>query len=55
MNSTTLYQKNIFNPKDYKFKAIKASTNKKLGKKVTKGKLKNAKMYTLTLVERETW
>ena len=54
LNSTTLYQKNIFNPKDYKFKAIKASTNKKLGKKVTKGKLKNAKMYTLTLVERET-
>lgn len=33
---------------------IKASTNVKLGKKVTKGKFKGFKIYTLTLEERAT-
>jgi hypothetical protein len=35
-------------------RAIKPSTNVKLGKKITKGHLKGAKMYTLTLEERKT-
>ena len=53
-NGTTLYQKNIFRVEDYKHKVLKPSTNKKLGKRVLKGRLKSLPIYTLTLVERET-
>lgn len=54
VNSTTLYQKNIYDVRQYPHKVIKPSTNGKLGRKVTKGKLKSFPIYTLTLVERET-
>ena len=57
VNATTLYNASKFTIRDvsnYKHKVLKASTNIKLGKKVTKGKLKGMKMYTLTLIERET-
>ena len=54
MLTTTIYKKNIHNLTDYKFKVLKPSTNKKLGKKVLKGQFKDYKFYTLTLVERET-
>lgn len=54
VNSTTLYQKNIHEVDSYPHKVIKPSTNKKLGRKVLRGKLKGYPMYTLTLVERET-
>jgi hypothetical protein len=54
VNSTTLYQKNVHDVRTYPHKVIKRSTNAKLGKKVSKGKLKDFPIYTLTLVERET-
>ena len=57
VNATTLYNGSKLTIRDvtnYKFKVLKVSTNIKLGKKVTKGKLKGMKMYTLTLIERET-
>ena len=54
MLTTTIYKKNIHNLNEYKFQILKNSTNKKLGKKVTKGKYINYKFKTLTLVERET-
>ena len=56
-NKTTVFYKspNLIRDIDaYKYKVLKPSTNKKLGKKVNKGKLKGARMYTLTLIERET-
>ena len=51
---TTIYKKNIHDLNNYEFKVLKPSTNKKLGKKVLKGKFKDYKFLTLTLVERET-
>ena len=54
VNSRSLYQKNVFDAATYKYKVIKSPTDIKLGKKVTKGKLKGAKIYILTLEERET-
>ena len=54
VNNTTLYQKNIHEVDAYPHKVLKPSTNKKLGRKVLRGKLKGYPMYTLTLVERET-
>ena len=54
MLKTTIYKKNIFELEHYQFKILKPSTNKKLGKKVLKGKYKDYKFVTLTLVERET-
>ena len=54
MLKTTIYKKNIFELENYQFKILKPSTNKKLGKKVLKGKYKDYKFVTLTLVERET-
>ena len=54
MLTTTIYKKNIFELDNYQFKILKPSTNKKLGKKVLKGKYKDYKFVTLTLVERET-
>ena len=54
MLTTTMYKKSIFELDIYQFKILKPSTNKKLGKKVLKGKYKDYKFVTLTLVERET-
>mgnify|MGYP003153770038 CR=1 FL=1 len=54
MLTTTIYKKNIFELNEYKFEILKKSTNIKLGKKVLKGKYKDYKLKTLTLVERET-
>ena len=54
MLDTTKYKKNIFPLKNYKFKLLKPSTNIKLGKKVIKGMFKDYKIFTLTLIERET-
>ena len=56
-NNTTLYYNSKFTIRDvsnYNFKVLKPSTNKKLGKIITKGKHKGKKMFTLTLIERET-
>ena len=52
MLKTTIYKNNIFELENYQFKILKPSTNKKLGKKVLKGKYKDYKFVTLTLVER---
>tara|TARA_R110002096_G_scaffold110305_1_gene241209 strand:+ start:173 stop:865 length:693 start_codon:yes stop_codon:yes gene_type:complete len=49
-----IYQKNVYDPADYPFDIIKRSTNKKLGKKVTKGRHAGLPIYTLTLEERKT-
>ena len=49
-----MYRKNVHDAGNYAHAVIKASTNIKLGKKVTKGHLKGAKIYTLTLEERDT-
>ena len=54
MLTTTIYKKNIHDLNNYQFEILKNSTNKKLGKKVTKGKYLNYKFKTVTLVERET-
>ena len=54
MLKTTIYKNNIFELENYQFKILKPSTNKKLGKKVLKGKYKDYKFVTLTFVERET-
>ena len=56
-NKTTRFYKSpnlIRDVSNYKFKVLKPSTNKKLGKRVHKGHLRDARMYTLTLIERET-
>ena len=37
MLQTTIYKKNIHDLNDYQFKVLKPSTNKKLGKEVSKG------------------
>ena len=49
-----MYRKNVYDAGNYAHAVIKASTNIKLGKKVTKGHLKGAKIFTLTLEERAT-
>jgi hypothetical protein len=49
-----MYRKNLHDAGNYKYAVIKASTNIKLGKKVTKGHLKGARIFTLTLEERAT-
>tara|TARA_R110002012_G_scaffold200102_1_gene369093 strand:- start:141 stop:815 length:675 start_codon:yes stop_codon:yes gene_type:complete len=53
-DSRSLYQKNVYDVKTYKYKVIKKTTDKKLGKTVNKGKLKGCKIYVLTLEERAT-
>ena len=53
-NSTTLYRKNVHDAADYKHAVLKPSTNKKLGRRVSKGAWSGMPFYTLTLVERET-
>ena len=54
MGHNSMYARNVFDPETYKFKIVKPSTNDKLGKKVTRGKLQGAKIYTVTLEERAT-
>jgi len=54
VKSQTMYRKNLHDAGNYKYDVIKASTNIKLGKKVTKGHLKGARIFTLTLEERAT-
>lgn len=57
MFGTTVFQKTVKNVSDglgKTEKVIKKSTNIKLGKKVTKGKLKGFPIYTVTLQERAT-
>jgi hypothetical protein len=49
-----MYRKNLHDAGNYKYAVIKASTNIKLGNKVTKGHLKGARIFTLTLEERAT-
>lgn len=61
-NKTTKYVNNIIDDVEkpykkyskYPFSIIKESNNIKLGKKVLKGNKKDFKIYTLTLVERNT-
>ena len=51
----TIYKKNVFPSSKYQFKIIKqVTTQAKLGKWVTKGRLKGARMYTVTFEERKT-
>ena len=54
MKTSTIYQKSIKDVKEYPYKVLKKSTNKKLLKTVTKGRFKGYEFLTLTLVERET-
>ena len=54
VNAHTMYRKNVHNIATYKHKVLKPSTNKKLGKRVTKGRYAGFPMYTLTLEERAT-
>ena len=54
VDGTTMYSKNVHTLSQYKHKALKPSTNKKLGRKVVKGKLAGMPIYTLTLEERAT-
>jgi len=54
VNSTTIHPKYVFDAANYPHNIIKKSSNKKLGKKITKGIWAGLPMYTLTLVERET-
>ena len=54
VNARTMYRKNLHDASTYKYKVIKSPTDIKLGRKVTKGKLKGAKIYILTLEERAT-
>jgi hypothetical protein len=54
VNNTTIHPKYVFDAADYPHDIIKKSTNKKLGRKITKGIWEGMAMYTLTLVERET-
>ncbi len=51
----TIYKRNVFPSSKYQFKIIKqVTTQAKLGKWVTKGRLKGARMYTVTFEERKT-
>jgi hypothetical protein len=57
MQTTTRYQKSKRTIADYPHDLLKKPTSKKLGaagKLVTKGRLKGAEVFTLTLTERET-
>ena len=53
MKISTIYQKSIKAP-ETKFVLKKGSSNKKLGFKVTAKKWTGKRLYSLTLVERET-
>jgi hypothetical protein len=45
-----MYRKNVYDAGNYAHAVIKASTNIKLGKKVTKGHLKGAKFFNLEYI-----
>tara|TARA_X000001316_G_scaffold12138_1_gene5766 strand:- start:4359 stop:5048 length:690 start_codon:yes stop_codon:yes gene_type:complete len=51
--NTCKYPKNVFDTADYQFNVLKRSTNKKLGRKVTKGRHKDKPFYTLHLEVRK--
>lgn len=51
---TTIYHKNVHDPAEYTGTIIKRSTNKKLGRRVSKGRYAGMPIYTLTLEERAT-
>ena len=53
MKTSTIYQKSIKDPATFSL-LKKGSGNKKLGYKVTSKKWKGSRLYSLTLVERET-
>ena len=50
----TKYKANVFGVRDYPYQVIKPSTNKKLGKWVSKGRHTGRRIYTVTLEERAT-
>ena len=55
MKTSTVYQKSIKDPIETEFSVLKkGSSNKKLGFKVTSKKWTGKRLYSLTLVERET-
>lgn len=57
MKTSTIYQKSIKDLSQYPHDLLKKPTSKKLGAagaKVLKGRLKGARVFTLTLTERET-
>ena len=54
MKTTTIYKKGIKRPMDAKNILKPGGNNKKLGRKVLKGKWKGAYIYSLTLTERAT-
>ncbi len=54
MKTTTLYKKGIKRPMEAKNILKPGANNKKLGRKVLKGKWKGAYIYSLTLTERAT-
>ena len=54
MLTGTRYKKSRRKLADYQHRILKPVTNKKLNKRVTKGKLAGYKVYTLTLEERAT-
>ena len=54
MKTSTIYQKGIKLPSDAKQVIKKGSGNKKLGYKITSKKWRGKRLYSLTLVERET-
>lgn len=53
-NDTTVFPNQLYPVKEYPFQIVKPSTNRKLGKKVTKGRFKGMPIYTVTLPERKT-
>jgi hypothetical protein len=50
----TKYPSTVYDPSDYRHSILKPSTNKKLGKRVEKGRHRGRPFYTLTLEERAT-
>ena len=53
-NGRTVYTNNVFSTANYNTNLLKLSSNKKLGKFVTKGRHKNKYLYSLSLEERKT-
>ena len=53
-NGRTVYTNNVFSTANYNTNLLKLSSNKKLGKFVSKGRHKNKYLYSLSLEERKT-
>ena len=53
-NGRTVYTNNVYGSVNYASNLLKLSSNKKLGKFVTKGRHKNKYLYSLSLEERKT-